>query len=110
MNFKIPKLPEESKGELPSGNTKMSTQKGTLAHWVISSLSVGFTAVLFMLNQNYKNQISNLENKINRYEAILIPQLNRLEPKVQQVEAKVDTVVQHIENKDSLTIKNIEQK
>lgn len=108
MNFKIPKLSEDSKGELPSGDTKMSSQRGTLAHWVISSLSVGLTTVLFMLNQNYKNHIANLESKISRYEMILIPQLNRLEPKLQQVEAKADTVVKKIENNDSLTIKRSE--
>ena len=96
----MPQLSEDAREELPGALTKMKETRGTLAHWVISSLSAALTILLFVLNQNYKSQISKLENKVDRYERVLIPAVNELERKQNAVEEKADTVNQRAEQNE----------
>ena len=98
--MKLEKLDKEAKAELPAAGEKMSNYKGTLAHWVISSLGVGFTTLLLIINSNYKAQIEDCKLENAEYKKILIPQLHRLESKVQEVEQKADTVANKIESKE----------
>lgn len=106
MKFELPKLSDDARGELPGADTKMSTQRGTLAHWVISSLSVGLAFFIFLFWQGSRDRVNKCELKLEKYENILIPELNSIGEQAKNIDSRIDTVVKKIENNDSLTIKN----
>lgn len=98
MINRLPKLPEGTKAELPAASDKMSQHRGSLAWWVISMLGLAFTSLLLLINQNYRKQIDDCHEENQDFKRILIPQLNELDNKLQEVEQKADSLVNKLEN------------
>lgn len=106
-NINLPQLPEEAKGELPAGDTKLKEVRGTLAWYnivIMMTIIVVLTSVIYGLfktqNENCRedNKLLKLENaelKKENKETLqqVIDYLQNVDDKINITDSKVDTTL-----------------